>query len=346
MLDELNRSSVKRNSDVYAFAEQMLLNRIFHGDYQEKRYVNKLNTYKDLIVLNNQEQILCDDLTKVKNQILNELPNVWFGYTTPYDHGAPPVYCIWTTLDEQSSASAAAAVDSLPKNASVGFGEYWFQIKGIHLGMNMIEIHTTILRPIEPQPAHSSIGPTISTLAQQALEVDSAKIQQYVQENIVNVNWMELFQQWCTTANQMTYRFISNEITWANFIHCIKLLGILTVAFIKWSCQFVRSLGEFTIRLIIELNKLVKTSTPIVLAILSLFSKIFGGLYILLAMIWRDLFDGDSNRQRKNPNESQRPGAGGGGPGGGGGRIRAPPQPITYRDYTPRNYRPGQFYSR
>lgn len=334
MLDEMSRTSaVKRSnsSDVYAFAEQMLLNRIFHGDYQEKRHVNKLNTYKDLIVLDSQEKILCDDLTKVRDQIVSVMPMAWFGYTTPLDVGAPPVYCLWTTLDDTVAGSAQL----LPKNASIGFGEYWFQIKGIHLGVNMIEIQTTILRPIEPNPS-VSIGPTISTLAQQALEVDTTKIQQYVQENIVDVNWMELFQQWRASFNQMTYRFISTEITWNNVINGIKLFGLLTVAFLRWSCQFVHSLGEFTIRLIIELNKLVKTATPIVLAILNLFSKIFGGLYILLAMIWRDLFDGDS-RSRKNGNQSQRPG---------GGRVRAPPQPIAYREYTPRNYRPGTMYSR
>lgn len=338
MLDEMNRASIsamnRSSSDVYAFAEQMLLNRIFHGDYQEKRYVNKLNAYKDLIVLNSQEKILCDDLTKVKNQILAEMPSAWFGYTTPIDVGAPAVYCIWTTLDDTVAAVSVGGAQ-LPKNASVGFGEYWFQIKGIHLGINnIIEIQTAILRPIEPNPS-VSIGPTISTLAQQALEVDATKIQQYVQQHIVDVNWLELFQQWRTSINQMTYRFISTEITWTNFVHCVKLLGALTVAFLKWSCQFVHSLGEFTIRLIVELNKLLKTSTPIILAILNLFSKIFGGLYILVAMIWRDLFDGDS-RSRKNENQSQRPGGAG---------VRAQP-PIAYREHTPRNYRPGTFYSR
>lgn len=328
MLDEINRAISAKHSDLYAFAEQMLLNRIFHGDYQEKRYVNKLNTYKDLIVLDRQEQILCDDLTKVKNHILTQMPNTWFGYTSPIDVGAPAVYCIWTTLDDTNGAQTGS---ELPKNASVGFGEYWFQIKGIHLGMNMMEVQTTILRPIDPNPS-VSVVPTISTLAQQALEIDSTKIQQYVQENIVDVDWMQLFQQWKMTINQMTYRFISNEITWNNVMNCIKLLGLLTVAFLKWSFQFIHSLGEFTIRLVIELNKLLKTATPIILAILNLFSKIFGGLYILLAMIWRDLFDGDS-RNRKNGNEAQRP-----------GRIRPPP-PIAYRDYT-RNYRPGAFYNR
>lgn len=310
----MNRANPVKYSDSHAFAEQMLMNRIFMGDYQEKRYVDKLNTYKDLIVLNRQEKILCDDLTKVKNLILNENPTTWFGYTSPTDIGAPAVYCIWTTLDNTNVAQAGGG--ALPENTSVGFGEYWFQIEGIHFGMNTLEIQTKILRPIEPNAA-ISIGPTISTLTQQALEVDSTKIQQYIQENIVDVDWIQLMQQWKMSINQMAYRFIATEITWHNFMNCLKILGLMTMAFFKCSCQFVHSLGEFTIRLIVELNKLLKTATPIILACLNLFNKIIGGLYILLAMIWRDLFGGDS----RNRKEHERP----------AGRIRAPP--IAYREY-------------
>lgn len=328
MLDDINKAIPTNRNDAHAFAEQMLLNRIFMGEFQEKRYVNKLNTYKDLIVLNRQEKILCDDLTTVKNRISMEMPTTWFGYTTPLDVDAPAVNCIWTTLNDANDLQTG---DALPKIASVSFGEYWFQIKGIHFVMNGMEIQTTILRPIEPN-ASISIGPTISSLTQQVLEVDTTKIQQYVQENIVDVNWLQLFQQWRVSINQMAYQFISTEITWNNFMNCIKLFGVFVVALLKWSCQFVHSLGEFTIRLITELNKLLKTSTPIILATINLFSKIFGGLYILLAMIWRDLFgDGDS-RNRKNDN--QRPTA---------GRIRAPP--ITYRDYG-KNNRQGAYYNR
>lgn len=324
MLGETNRAIAAQRTDVYAFAEQMLLNRIFMGEYQEKRYVSKLNTYKDLIVLNRQEKILCDDLATVKSHILTHMPAAWFGYTTPIEVDAPAVYCIWTTLNDTNGMTQAA--DGSPNDASVGFGEYWFQIKGVHFVANGMEIRTTILRPIEASPA-ISIGPTISTITQQMLEVDSSKIQQYVQANIVDVNWMQLFQQWQLSANQTAYRFISTEITWNNFVHCIKLFGVLLVAFVKWSCQFVHTLGEFTIRLIVELNKLLKTSTPIILAILNLCSKIVGGLYILLAMIWRDLF---GDRDSRNQNNAQRPTAA-------AGRYRAPP--IAYRDYGT-NYRP------
>lgn len=283
-------SSKPTSSDVRAFAEQMLIDRIFMGDYQEKRYVPKLNTYKDLIVLNKQEQILADDLRKVKNQILSDNVHAWYGYTEPSDIGAPAVYCMWTTLDEPNTAKP---------QASVVFGEYWFQIKGLRFGINAVEIQVTVLRPIDPSSSMSS-GMDISLLAQQALEVDTQKIQQYVQQNIIEVDWLSLFNQWKISFNQRAYRFFATEITWTNFIHCIQLLGVLCIAFVIFSVQFVHYIGEFTLRLVFELTKLIKAASPIVLAMINLLSKMIGGLYILVAMIWKDLFYGDSGN-RKNP---------------------------------------------
>lgn len=304
-----DKNTKMENRDVLAFAEQILNDRIFMGDFQEKRYVKALNKYRDLIVLNKHEKILCDDLTKVKNKLLSENRLAYCGFTSPMELDAPGVYCIWTTIDNIIQTTSIGS----QLTASVGFGEYWFQIKSIDFAnANSMEIKVTVLRPIDVTTAMSS-GPSLSLIAQQALEVDTTKIQQYVQDSI-NVNWSELINQWFTSINQKMYCFLSTEITWQNFINCILMFGILSVALIQMSVQFVYTLGEWSIRLISELNKLIKVSTPIILAIINLFSKMIGGLYILLAMIWRDLFHGDS-RNNKNTNErrsyygynSQRP---------------------------------------
>lgn len=328
-MDGQNLPTIESNNDIRTFAEQMLMDRIFMGDYQEKRYVNKLNAYKDLIVINKHEKILCDDLTSVKNRILSENPIAWIGFTEPTDVGVPAIYCIWTTLDDVTKMQRSNIATN---SASVGFGEYWFQVKAIRFGLNAMEIQVSILRPIDPTSAMSS-GPSISTLAQQAFDVDTAKIQQYVQENIVEVNWMELFKQWRTSFNEMAYRFVSTEITWSNFIHCIHVLGLLTITFSKWSMQFIHSTGQFTLRLIFELNRLIKAATPIILAIVSLMTKMIGGLYLLLAMIWRDFFDGNSQSQ-KNPSVP-RPNV---------GQPYGERASITYRQY-PRTF-PKATYKR
>lgn len=303
-------------SSIQARAEQLLVDRIFMGDYQEKRYDDKIKAYKDLVVLNRHEKILCDDLVKVKHELLSDNRNAWFGFTTPDEIGAPAVYCVWTSLEDK--------IQALNQNAAaVVFGEYWFQIKAITFAANSMEICVKVLRPVDPTSSMSS-GPSISTLAQQALEINSSQIQQYVQQNIVEVNWMELFQQWKVSLNQKAYQFFSQEITWANFVHCIRMLIILSIALAKFSVNAVHYLGEFTLKFVTHMTKLVHTASPIVLAVVNLLAKMIGGLYILLAMVWRDMFYGDTNRHPQP-------------------KANFTPRPLTYTEYQPRTFPRGAY---
>lgn len=305
-------NSQSSGDDVQTFSERMLIDRIFMGEYLEKRYVNKLNTYKDLIVLNPQEQILANDLAKVKERILND--NTWYGFTEPQDLGAPATYCIWTTFDEPNGAD--------PKTAAVVFGEYWFQIKSIRFGVNTIEIQLKVLRPIEPASSMPS-GSTISSLAQQALEIDTSKIQRYVNENVLEVDWVTLFNEWKNSINQIAYRFVSTEITFSNFVHCIQLFGSFCMALATTFVNIVHWIGEFTLRLIFELTRLIHTASPIIMALISLLSKTIGGLYILLAMIWKDLFYGDNKAPKNNFGFNNRPAL----------TYREDPRPFLQRTY-------------
>lgn len=283
-------AGIASNGDVRALAERKLIDRIFMGDYQEKRYVSKLNTYKDLIVLNKHEKILCDDLAMVKNQMLSNNSNAWFGFTEPMDVGAPAVYCVWTTLDDTNKVHAPGG--DAANAASIVFGEYWFQVKSLRFGVNSMELHVTMLRPIDPNSSMAT-AQTLSSIAQQALEIDTAKVQQYVQENIIEVDWIMLFNQWKTSTNQKVYRFFSTEINWMNFVQGIRLLGSLSILLVTFLVHSIHWLGEFTLRLVSELSRLIKACTPIVLGLINLLNKIVGGLYILLAMMWRDTFGGN-----------------------------------------------------
>lgn len=296
-------------NDVQTFAERMLIDRIFMGEYLEKRYVKKLNTYKDLIVLNPQEQILANDLAKIKNRILND--NTWYGFTEPSD-GPPAAHCIWTAFDELNGA--------VPEAAAVVFGEYWFQIKSLRFGVNTIEIQLKVLRPIEPA---MSSGSTFTSLAQQAFEIDTNKIQRYVNEHVLEVDWMTLINQWKNAINQMAYRFVSTEITFSNFVHCMHLFGSFCIALITSSVNVVHWIGEFTLRLISELSRLIHTASPIIMALITLLSKTIGGLYILLAMVWKDLFYGDSPAPKNNFAFNGRPAL----------TYREDPRPFLQKSY-------------
>lgn len=276
------------------FVEHTLKDRIFMGAFQEKRYVNKLNSYKDVIVLDHQEVSLCDDLCKIKNQFLSSNPSTnWMCFTEPHDIGAPAEFCIWTELDSEQSKNAT------PNEATITFGDYWFQIKEIEFTFTTIDVKLKILRAIEPVATISATS-ALSRAQNVIAEIDTTKIQKYVQQNIIEVDWLMLINQWWTAVNQSAYRFFSSEVNWTNIVYCIQSIAIFLVFCLKMIVGFIQYLGEFTLKLVFELTKFFRAITPISLALINLIAKIIGGFYILLAMIWRDLF-GMKNQMARTP---------------------------------------------
>uniref|UniRef100_A0A7G3B7R5 Uncharacterized protein n=2 Tax=Lutzomyia longipalpis TaxID=7200 RepID=A0A7G3B7R5_LUTLO len=50
----------------------------------------------------------------------------------------------------------------------------------------------------------------------------------------------------------------------------------------------VRAIGEFGLRFMAETRRCFNTLMPLFLGIIDFFTKIVGGFYMLIAMIWRD----------------------------------------------------------
>lgn len=274
--DQRNQSF--RNLKIYA--KQMLKNRIFLGNYIEKHFVDKLQIYKDLVQLNKSENILIDDITKVLQRIQNFYncnkqlsDNIWIGYTNPNMIGSPLMgHCIWTTFDNDNN-------DILP------FGQYWFQIKSIKFTDQSIEIELKTLR---------SVGETFSTTS---FIADSGNVIEYLNDTFTNVNWKELLISWRQAINQNAFRFLSEEVTIENIKKCIRLIGLMIVLIFSGLLQLTKYLGEFTLRFIQEFTKFIHVATPIMITIVNTMGKIVGGLYILLAMMWRDAFGGGGRGQ-------------------------------------------------
>lgn len=254
----------------------MLKSRIFLAHYQEKRYVAKLRSYKDLIVMNKNEKILCDDIAKVQSRIANFYAdqtngvddNNWLGFTHPNTIGAPAAYCIWTTLD----------ADAIDTNSTIAFGEYWFQIRTIKFNEAQIEIQLKVLRPVN--------NLTTATFAlPQTIDCDSASdLIKYMQDSITTVDWAQLFSTWRTAINVNAYRFVSEQVTLENMKHIVRITVIMLLLVVTTFIQVVHYTGEFTLKFIHEFSRFLHVATPIILALIDTMGKIVGGLYILIAM--------------------------------------------------------------
>ena len=84
------------------------------------------------------------------------------------------------------------------------------------------------------------------------------------------------------------WSFIRPQLSLANLVNLGKLLLVLLLAALTGLVAGVKQLAHFSLRALHELANLVERSTPLALGALNMVGKVFGGAYLLIAMIWRD----------------------------------------------------------
>ncbi|XP_049805640.1 uncharacterized protein LOC126248577 isoform X2 [Schistocerca nitens] len=113
-------SAVLEPEQALIFAKKLLCNKVFLGHYQERRYVDSLKSYRDVVLIDEGESDLKSQLDIVKQHmaIYCGTSISWIGITGPDVIGAPNGYAVWVKLHEMP------------------FGKYWFQIKNIKISQS------------------------------------------------------------------------------------------------------------------------------------------------------------------------------------------------------------------
>lgn len=252
----------QEEENLVIFCKQMLKTRVFKGSYQERRYVESLQGYRDLIVLDSCEHELKNDLKYIHHRISNfyRNPELWLGVTLPDMVGAPAGTCIWTDVEGNP------------------FGKYWFQIRTIRFRTNEVYIKVKPLRSVS--------GDALSTgnVGSQAENDHNISMEGLTKENIVN-----LLLSWKRAISTGLMNFLWNDINRENIVAAIRFTFLLFLSILAGSFELIKHLGVFSIRFFAEARLLLHTATPIILKIIELLGKVIGGFYILIAMIWRDL---------------------------------------------------------
>ena len=123
------------------------------------------------------------------------------------------------------------------------------------------------------------------------------------------------------------WSFIRPQLSLANLVNLGKLLLVLLLAGLTGLVAGVKQFAQFTLRALHELANLVERSTPLALGALNMVGKVFGGAYLLIAMIWRDSVQKPKVRNVTPP--SARPGLGMENRSGGGAGVM--PLELTHR---------------
>ncbi|XP_067620000.1 uncharacterized protein [Eurosta solidaginis] len=305
-----------------SLCKQLLKSKVFRGFYEERRYVDVVSDYRDVIGLHRCEREFESFLIDIHRQInlfYKNNPFVWIGITHgPYLGAIQNKYTsgthIWLQLED------------------VAFGQYWFNVKSVRFRKNEVILKVKVVRAVEDEspmieklatpsrskpPAwmHNSHEQKSSTLLannatkpinfpsqlyreQMNASADSTepKTMQIGYEDFVNV-----MRDWGATMKHSMYNFMSNDINKDNIKNILKFLGLVVVTLLAGSVEAVKYLGAFTLRFMQEFTRFTHVMTPIILKVLEMINKIIGGFFLLLAIIWQDIFG-----RRKMPQQYSR----------------------------------------
>lgn len=123
----------------------------------------------------------------------------------------------------------------------------------------------------------------------------------FTADDLQQIDWRELFMSWKHAINQNMYRFMHDQITAANMVAAVKCIALIVVLAASSLVHGVKYLGEFTLKFMHETSKLVRAMTPFLMGTLNMCNKIIGGFYILVAMMWRDVFGGGGGPAQRKP---------------------------------------------
>lgn len=247
-----DNSDDMETTKVKTHVKDLLKSRIFLGRYLERRLVDERIGYRDIVLLSAAEQELKKDLLEAQHYLRSLFLNVqWIGITDGASIGYSSI-CLWTEIDNHP------------------FGTYWFQIRSIKFRDDEIMLTLKFIRHIteaflEVEPILT--GSTTTTVVQKS-STNESKL-------ALTESYSEIM---ATLKSALSIRNVKEFIT---FI-CAFVIAVFT-----GSAAFINFVGNFVLALIREMSIFVKNSTPLMLGFLDFMSKIVGGFYILVAMIFK-----------------------------------------------------------
>ncbi|XP_075146685.1 uncharacterized protein LOC142221054 [Haematobia irritans] len=297
----LGPTPVTRLSDselaLQSLCKQILKSRLFRGFYEERRYVDNVSGYRDIISLHRSEKELSKLLRDIRDKLAmfysQQNPDMWIGVSSGALGGFSPnpsalETFIWAEMDD------------------LAFGQYWFSIKSLRFRENEVIVKLKTVRPVDAEEMAEKWTKS-SSRERRTTEATSDSSSQTTQpdsttkatdESEVNLqDFAEIFHQWRASIKQTIYDFMSKDISKENILGVLKFIGLLIVSLISGALVGTKFLGNFTLRFMFELSRLTHVLTPIIFKIIDVFNKIVGGFYLLLAMIWKDAV---VNRNRAN----------------------------------------------
>ncbi|CRK92136.1 CLUMA_CG005735, isoform A [Clunio marinus] len=253
--------------------------KIFIGVFQEKRLCEPLKCYRDLVIINEKsEKEFADDLKR----LISDFERNIAGQVVIGVRKVDEKYQIFTELDDE-----------------IPFGKFWFQIKTVKFRLNEIQIKLKCLRSIDDGDTKS-----FAELLKSTTKATNAENPKELNDEKINTNdaiepWKILLDFWKREISAFIAFILSISINRTTVTEFFRFVFLVIVSLISSLSEIIKYVGIFTIKFIERTTWLIHVLTPIALVLVDLCSKVIGGFYLLIAMIWKDSIGG---ARRQPPN--------------------------------------------
>ncbi|XP_050294091.1 uncharacterized protein LOC126734488 [Anthonomus grandis grandis] len=234
---------------VKEFCKRMLKTQLFMGTFQEKRWVESVSSYRDVVRIDQEEKEFIENILVVRKKLRNEFSNdtLWIGITSSDMIGAPAGNNLWVTLP----------IDI--------FGTYWFKVKTVEFLSCEVKLRLEVVRPVRNEKSASDLS-----------SEETSNITFDLKSSIHDIS----------NSFKGGMMHILTSITLSNFKSTVVFILLLLSTIFTAAISLVHYLMEYLLKLMKEASGFIQALTPIIIAFINLIWKVIFGFYSLIVALF------------------------------------------------------------
>jgi len=251
-----------------------LCGKVYSGWYTERRYIDPIERYKDVIVVDRGEaEVIKVIRSAVRRSIKILGENAFVGFAFAEDECR-----LYVNLGPPTSV------------AQFPFGHFWFQVRQVTFIQNVgFCLDLSVIRQFmksDEETCFKCRQRELEVVVPEPVKLDSlGSAAADIKARIEVVMKDALNEYWHPTD---AVRSFTPHLNYQNLVKLVKLVCVLMMAMLAGIYSGLKHAGNFMLKTLHELAFIVERSTPLALGTLNILSKVVGGFYLLVAMIWRD----------------------------------------------------------
>lgn len=248
------------------YIQQNLANQIFSGWIEERKWIDSIGGYRDLVQVDEWETQINRHIKAITNSIPGVVEGTkWINITGPLE--TEPCCCFWVLMPTPPTP-----------------GHYWFQVTNIAIEpLFGLRVHLKMIRNLHVHDGETKEARQRRRELLLKLDTPEAVVQSFGQQ----------VEMWFDHIRNMDQKAVlssvAKTITFHNIKETIRFTIVLLVTIVVGLIHFGKEAWFFSVRFIREAGIFFRNITPFLQSILRFVEKLIGGFYVLLAMVYHDI---------------------------------------------------------